>query len=172
MYIHMNKDITIEYDPNIVTKIKKIIKEGFEKLKTLIKSKNKADFDIYHELDNNFNEIILQLENNEIFNEELDYFLLITDQILYIVYENCKSNDFGHCEFAVELFDFFIEIWNAKIQVIENFSNEEFEKYNEFLIESKKRYHAFRREFYWNIYEYSDDFDEKETYNFTKNLRE
>ena len=36
--------------------------------------------------------------------------------------------DFGHCEFAIELFDFFIEIWDAKIRLIENFSKKEFEK--------------------------------------------
>lgn len=40
MYItNMNKDIPIEYDPNIISKIKEIIKEGVEKLKTFILSK-------------------------------------------------------------------------------------------------------------------------------------
>ena len=172
MYENMNKNVTIEYDPNILSKIKKIIKEGFDKLKMFITSKNETNFKIYHELDAKFNEITSQLETHEIFEEELDYFLLITDQISYIVYQNCKSNDFGHCEFAVELFDFFIEIWDAKVRLIENFSKKEFEKYNEFLIETKKRYHTFRREFYWNIYEYSEEFDEKETYEFAKSLRE
>lgn len=108
----------------------------------------------------------------EIFNEELNYFLLIADQILYIVHQNCKDNSLGHCDFAVDSFNFFIEIWNAKIHLIENFSEKEFEKYNELSIGFKKRYYSFRREFYWNIYEYSDDFDEKETYAFAKSLRE
>ena len=54
-----------------------------------------------------FNAIALKLEEFEFFNEELNYFLLISEEILYIIYQNCKRIPFGHCNFALELFDFY-----------------------------------------------------------------
>ena len=35
----------------------------------------------------------------------------------------------------------------------------------------KKRYHKYRRKFYWDIYQYTGDFDENTTYEFAKTLR-
>ena len=58
-------------------------------------------------------------------NDELTYLQLISDEILYIIDQNCKDSYFGHCDFALELFDFFVEIWNAKIRLIENYSKTE-----------------------------------------------
>ena len=169
---NMNTDehISIVYDTEIISKIKKMIKEGLDKLKSFVKVKNESKFQIYHEWEDKFNTIAIKLEKYELFNDELDYFLLITDEILYIVYQNCKNNSFGHCEFALELFDFFMEIWDAKIKLAKNFSEKELERHGKLKILFKEKYHTYRREFYWNIYEYSDDFDEDGTYKFAKTL--
>lgn len=171
MYSNMIKNQTIDYDSNTISKLKKMIKEGIEKLKSIINIKS-SKFDGYYELEEKFNNIANILEKYEIFNDDLTYFLLITDEILYIIYKNCENSSFGHCDFALELFDLFLEIWNAKLKLIKNFSDEELENYEEFKSEFKKIYHEFRREFYWNIYEYSEDFDEKEMYEFAKSLKD
>ena len=76
MYNNINKDLAIEYDPDILSKIKEIIKESFEKLKSFVKH-DKSNFKIYYELDGKFNEIALKLEKYELLNEQLDYFLSI-----------------------------------------------------------------------------------------------
>ena len=169
--MNTNKNIAIVYDPEIISKIKDMIKESFEKLKNFINIKS-SKFNAYYELEEKFNNITNNLEKYEIFNDESTYFLLISDEILYIIYQNCKNASFGHCDFALELYDFFMEIWNAKIQLTNNYSNDEFKKHEKLKIDFKKRYHEYRREFYWNIYEYCDDFDENETYEFAKCLKE
>lgn len=96
---------------------------------------------------------------------------MISDEILYIIYQNCEDTSFGHCDFALELYDFFIEIWNEKIKLTKDFSEESL-KHEKLKQNFKKRYHDYRREFYWSVYEYSDDFDEKEMYEFAKSLKE
>lgn len=171
MYKNMNNNITIEYDPDFISKIKEIIKEGFEKLKTLIKTKNKSDFDIYYELDENFNDIALKLEKYEILHEELDYFLLTSDKILYIVYKNCENNSFGHYKFALNLFDFFIEIWDAKLKLLTNFSTSEIEKHEKLKEEFNKKYFEFNKKFHSEIYEPEDTYREKKIYSIMKSMR-
>lgn len=171
MYNNINKDLAIEYDPDILSKIKEIIKESFEKLKSFVKH-DKSNFKIYYELDGKFNEIALKLEKYELLNEQLDYFLSISDKILYIIYQNCKDPSFGHCDFALELFDFFIEMWNAKIKLINNFSKKELENYKEFINDFKSKYGSYRHEFYLEIYKSENDFSEKEMYDIHKSLRE
>ena len=124
MYGNMTQNQTIDYDSKIIPKIKKIINEGFEKLKTFVNIKS-SKFKEYEELEEKFNDIANNLEKYDFFNDELTYFLLITDEILYIIYENCENTSFGHYDFALELFDFFIEIWNEKIKLIKNYSTKE-----------------------------------------------
>ena len=170
MYGNMTQNQTIDYDSKIIPKIKKIINEGFEKLKTFVNIKS-SKFKEYEELEEKFNDIANNLEKYDFFNDELTYFLLITDEILYIIYENCENTSFGHYDFALELFDFFIEIWNEKIKLIKNYSTKELKKHENIKLSFKKRYHNYRREFYWNIYEYSDDFDKNEMYKFAKSLK-
>ena len=48
---NMNTDehISIVYDTEIISKIKKMIKEGLDKLKSFVKVKNESKFQIYHE---------------------------------------------------------------------------------------------------------------------------
>lgn len=172
MYSNMTANITIEYYTDLISKIKEMINDGLDKLKTFVNTKNKSKFNFYYELDKKFDEIALKLEKYEFLNDELNYFLLITEQILYIIDQNVKNSSFGHCTFALELFEFFIEIWDAKIKLSENFSEIELEKYAKLKLKFKDRYHAYRREFYWNIYRFSDDFNEEEMYEIAKSLRE
>ena len=54
--------------------------------------------------------------------------------------------------------------------IIPRFSEKELERHGKLKILFKEKYHTYRREFYWNIYEYSDDFDEDGTYKFAKTL--
>ena len=171
MYDNIDTKPTIVYDPKILTKIKEMITEGFEKLKTLLKSKSKSDFEIYYELDKNFNNIALKLEKYEILHEELDYFLLTSDKILYIVYKNCENNSFGHYEFALDLFDFFIDIWNAKLDLLNNFSTSEIENHEKIKEEFDKKYFEFNKKFHTAIYEPSDSYCEKEIYKIMKSMR-
>ncbi|MBQ2832783.1 hypothetical protein [Methanobrevibacter sp.] len=175
--MNINKDNPIVYNPEILTKIKEMIKEGFEKLKSFVNIKSNElttkipNFEFYNELDQKFDEITFKLKELRLC-DEYNYFLSISDYILYIVHQNSIDSTFGHCDLALELFDFFIEIWNEKIRLVKNFSEENIKKHEKLKLDFKKRYHIYRREFYWNIYEYSDDFDEKEMYEFAKSLKE
>ena len=85
--ITINQNIPIEYDPEIISKIKEMIKEGLKKLKTIVKVKQ-SKFEKYYELEEKSNAIALKLEKCEFFNEELDYFLMIAEKILYIIHKN------------------------------------------------------------------------------------
>ena len=95
--MNINKNISIVYDPEIITKIKEMIKESFEKLKNFINMKS-SKFNAYYELEKKFNNIANNLDKYEIFDDESTYFLLISDEILYIIYQNCKNTSFGHCD--------------------------------------------------------------------------
>ena len=86
--------------------------------------------------------------------------------ILYIVRKNSYNKDFGHCNFALELLHFFIEMFKTNIDFyqkstqINNFKEQE----------CKRKYLDYRRFYYQNIYisEYSDE----KSYKTLKNLKE
>ncbi len=139
MHSNKNKNITIEYDPKIISKIKEMIREGFEKLEICINSKDNPNFDIYNELDDKFNEIAKKLEKYDILHDELNYFLLISDKILYIVYKNCENKHFGHYKFVLDLFDFFMEIWDEKLDLLINYTPLNFKKHQNLKKEFNKK---------------------------------
>lgn len=172
MYDNMTTNIAIEYDPDIVLKIKEMIEAGLNNLKSFVKSKNNSKFDIYQELRIELESITNRLRNIEIFKNEFIYFRFIKRKILYIINKNCENNSFGYCDFALELLKFFMEIWDAKIRLITNFSQEELEIYKNQKKLSKKTCHEYRREFYCNIYETSDEFTQSEIYEIHESLRE
>lgn len=167
----MKEDQTVVYDLEILTKIKKMIKEGFEKLKTLVNSIKSSNFEIYYEVKEVLNKISTKLINIESFKNEYEYLILLKSEILHIIYKNCEDSSFGHCSFALELMDFFIEIWDAKVDLAENYSEVELKKYEKLQNSFKKRYRKYRREFYCNIYELSEDYSEEELYNIHASLR-
>lgn len=74
----------------------------------------------------------------ESLNDEFEYFLFIKRKILHIVYQNCEDENYGHCDYALELFDFFMEIWDARIKLNREFIQEELELYKEQQISFKK----------------------------------
>ena len=170
--MNINKSRSIVYDPDIINKIMKMIQEGFDKLKSFVRIKKQHEFRIYSELDEKFNEIALKLEENTFLNNELNYFLSISDKILYIICQNCEDSSFGHCDFALELFDLFMDIWNAKVKLINDFSKRELEKYKDFENSFKSRYGTYRHEFYLNIYKSTNEFSEPEMYEIHESLRE
>lgn len=171
MNSNIEKNITIAYDENIITKIKELIKNGVEKLESFVKSKTKPDLSFYNELDEKFNHIAKNLEKYEFLDNEFNYFLSISSKILYIVRRNYQNDSFGHCDYALELFDFFMEILDAKINLINNFCEDETRKYEKIQTEFKARYWDFESEFYLNIYKSTGEFSEEELYKIHENLR-
>lgn len=102
---------------------------------------------------------------------EYNYFLSILDYILYIVRQNSIDTNFGHCNFALELLDFFMELFKTNINFyISNrkFSTSEFKTTQK---KFKERYWDFRYVFYSDIYQSSGDITEKEMYKIHEQLR-
>ncbi|AMD16712.1 hypothetical protein TL18_00850 [Methanobrevibacter sp. YE315] len=175
--MNVDKDLSIVYDPEILTKIKEMIEEGFEKLKTFVKKEHdkiinkKPNFKLYNELDQKFDDISFKLKELKLYSE-LNYFISISDYILYIIQANSIDSTFGYCNFALELLEFFMEIFKTNIKYYNSPQNVNSDEYTIIQDNFKEKYHEYRREFYWNIYEYSDDFDEKQMYEFAKSLRD
>ena len=102
---------------------------------------------------------------------EYIYFLLISDYILYIVEQNSIDSSFGHCDIAIELLDFFMEIFTTNM----NFYNKSLkitdEEFETLKIHFKKQYRKYRSQFYCDIYQPTGDFTEEEMYEIHKSLR-
>ena len=174
MYNNINKNLAIEYDPDIVSKIKELIKEGFDKLKSFVKIKTDeitgiSNLNFYEELNLQFHEISTKLKELKLCREHY-YFVSIKDHILYIVRQNSLDSTFGHCNFAVELFDFFIEFFKTNLEFYKSTNEipDEFEKLQKSF---KERYWDYRCIFYSDIYQPSGDFTEKEMYKIHEQLR-
>lgn len=175
--MNINKNISIVYDPEILTNIKRMINEGFDKLNTFVKTKineknvKTPNFEFYNELDQNFDEITFKLRELKL-HDEFNYFPSISDYILYIVYKNSVDSTFGHCNFALELLKFFTELfktntefYNSSMKIPQN----EFEKIQKSF---KEQYWNYRYIFYSDIYQSSGSFTDEEMYEIHKSLRE
>lgn len=169
--MNINKNISIVYDTETLNTIKIMIKEGFDKLNSFFSVKS-SKFKVYFELKEKFNEIADKLRNIKSFSNEFAYFRFIKRKILHIIYQNCEDKNYGHYDFALELFDFFMEIWDARIKLNKEFSQKELELYETRQISFKRRCHKYRREFYLNIYHPDGEYNEKEIYNIHKTLME
>ncbi len=172
----MNKNITIEYDEEMLLKLKEMIEEGWMKLKSFVKintnqkavSKQKPNLDFYHDLKEKFKNISIKLKELKLC-EELRYFLSVSHLINYIVYENSLNSSFGHCCFAIELLKFFIRLFKTNLQFYnKSYENYDFQKTQR---EFEKIHFNYIREFYWNIYQPDTDFDENNMYEYAKSLR-
>ena len=172
MYNNITKNHAIDYNPKIISKIREMINEGFYKLKTFVKVKNQSQIKIYEELEDKFEEITLKLEKYEIFNEELDYFLLISEKILYIIHNNCKDSSFGYCDFALELFDFFMDIWNKKIKLINDYSSFRVKEYQNCRDMFKRKYFEYNKKFCMEIYDSDNDFSKEKFYRIMDSMRQ
>lgn len=173
MYSNMNPNITIDYNEDMLFKLKEMIKEGWEKLKTFVNSqplqfKEESTLDFYYDLREKFKNISLKLKELK-FCEELRYFLSISHLINYIVYKNSLDATFGHCCFAVDLLKFFIKIFKTNLQFYNNIpKDEDFQKIQE---KFEKIHFEYIREFYWEIYEPNDDYKKNRMYEMAKTLR-
>ena len=173
MNININNNITIEHDSKTLLKIKELIEIGFKKLKHYInskKSKNK-NMNFYYDLKERFNKIYIELKELKLCNE-LRYLLSISQFIDYIVYQNSINDSFGHCEFALELLDFCIEIFKTNFDYYLNSNNMSFEEFELFQEEIKRKHREYRREFYNKVYEKSGNYADNELYEIHESLRE
>lgn len=161
-------NLSIVNDETIIEKTNQIIQQVLEKLKAFVKTQKESKFTVYDELDEKFNEIAQKLEKCEILNDEFNYFLTISDKILYIVHKNCKNPSFDHCDFALELFDFFKELWDQKIELLNDFSDEKLKAYE---IQQTRRYFELNKRFYREIYVPNPYYSEKEMYPVMSQMR-
>lgn len=160
-------DQTIEYD-DMISKIKEMIEKGLNKLKSFVKSKINPNLNFYRELDSEFDEIASKLEELGLL-EEYKYFIAIEDMILYIVQKNSINNRFGHCNFAVDLLDFFIDLFKTNLEFynMDDSIDKEFACHRN---NYKNKYHEYRRIFYQDIYEPSGNYSEEDLYEILKSL--
>ena len=180
MYDNMNSNIAIEYDENIISKLKEMIEYGWEKLKHFVKSisngnsivedKTNLNLSFFYDLKQDFNEISLKLKELGLC-EELRYFLSISHFIKYIVYKNSLDTSFGYCNFALDLLKFFSDLFKKSLEFYINPNKCSIDEFQMFKEEIKKKHWGYRREFYWDIYDNDDDFDEEKMYEFAKSLR-
>ena len=169
MYPNMNKNPAIVCDDPIIETIKQKIQQGIDKIKSFVKSK-KTKIEQYYELKEKFLEIATLLEKHDFLSNEFNYFLSIKNKILYIFRQNALDKSFGHYDFALKLFDLFIEIWDAKVQLIQNDLN--LEEYEAIQKEFKKKYRKHRSEYLLDIQEYTQNYPEETIYNIHESLRE
>lgn len=166
MYSSQNTIITISYDEEIISKLKEMLEEGGQKLKSFVKAKKEIlhsnqNLDFYNDLKDEFKNIALKLKELNLF-EELRYFLSVSHMINYIVYKNSIDSSFGYCGFAVELLEFYLDMFQT------NVDGHEFDVESQ----SKRKYCQYARKFYWDICNPDDDFATEEMHEFGKNLME
>ncbi|MEE0934277.1 MAG: hypothetical protein U0L42_01255 [Methanobrevibacter sp.] len=175
--MNINKSIPIVYDPEILNKIKEMINEGFDKLNTFVKTKinekniKTKNFEFYYELDQKFDAIAFKLKELKLC-DEFNYFLSISDYILYIVHQNSIDSTFGYCNFALELFDFFTELFKTNTEFYNSSEKIPLNEFKTIQKKFKERYWDYRYIFYNDIYQPSGSFTDEEMYEIHKSLRD
>ena len=111
----------------------------------------------------------MKLEELNLYIEH-NYFISLKDYILYIVHQNSIDSTFGHCNFTVELIDFFMELFKTNINFYKKnqTATDEFKRLQK---DFKEKYWDYRCIFYSYIYQSSGDFTEDEMYKIHKHLR-
>lgn len=171
MYTTINYNPPIEFDEDIISKIKEMIEKGLNKLKSFVKSKTNSNLNFYNELNCEFDEIVSKLEELELW-EERRYFLAVEDMVLYIVHENSLDDHFGHYNFAVEVLNFYVELFKANLEFYANDVSVDDEKFKRHQESYKKEYHNYRRTFYQTIYVPSGNHTDEELYEILKGWKE
>lgn len=175
--MNIQKNIPIVYNPEVLDNIKEMIKEGFDKLNSFVKTKinekniKTPNFKFYNELDLKFDEISFKLKELKLC-DEFNYFLSISDYILYIVHQNSIDSTFGHCNFALELLDFFTELFKTNTEFYNSYGKVSTNEFKTMQKKFKERYWDYRYIFYSEIYQSSGSFTDKEMYEIHKSLRE
>ena len=160
MYSTQNTIITISYDKEIISKLKEMLEENWQKLKSFVKDKNQeVNLDFYNDLKGEFKNIALKFKELKLLGE-LRYLLSISHMINYIVWKNSIDSSFGYCGFAVELLEFYLDMFQT------NLDSHEFDIKSEY----KRKYCEYARKFYCEIYNEDDDFVTEEMHEFSKNI--
>ncbi|MBE6496897.1 MAG: hypothetical protein E7Z81_01230 [Methanobrevibacter sp.] len=175
--MNINENIPIVYDPEKLTNIKEMIKEGFEKLNRFVKAKinekkvKTPNFEFYNELDQKFDEIASKLKELKLY-DEFNFFLSISDYILYIVYQNSIDSTFGHCNFAIELLNFFTELFKTNTEFYYSSVKISHNEFKTIQKKFKEKYWNYRYLFYGDIYQSSGSYTDEKMYEIHKSLRE
>lgn len=148
------------------SKILSEIDEMLEEESVKLKSAAKSESDFYTEFDEEFNGIALKLEKHDFLSNEFNFFLLVKSKILYIIHENSKNREFGHFNFALILFDFFMRVWNVKLN-----SSYDLKKYDSLQKDFKREYFNLNRYFHNEIYLPDDNYSEKRIHSIMKKMR-
>ncbi|SEL20852.1 hypothetical protein SAMN05216439_0158 [Methanobrevibacter gottschalkii] len=168
--MNTTKNQSIVYDEKTIFKVKEMIVAGLNKLK-LFKCKKSGNLDFYNDLKETFTEIALNLKELKLWNE-LDYFLSISLYIEYIVYKNSIDSSFGHCSFAIELLNFYINLIKTSSDYYLNLTEMSIKDFGIYQNETKTRYRQYRRKFHTDVYVLSGDFTEDQMYEIHASLRE
>lgn len=168
-----NNNIILECNWHRISEIEEFSNEGFDKLKSSIEKSSTAknpNFELYDKLNQTFYEISIKLKELKLCTEHY-YFVSIKDYILYIVRQNSVDSTFGHCNFALELLDFFMELFKSNLKFYKTGIKrpDEFKRLQK---KFKERYWDYRCIFYSDIYQPSGDFTEEEMYEIHEHLRD
>lgn len=162
---------TIEYDKNIILKLKEMIENGLKKLKSFVKFNKKGNLDFYNDLKERFNNIASKLKELELW-DELKYFISISHYVEYIVYQNSLDSSFGYCSFAIELLNFYLDYIKVNFDYYLNLSIMNIKEFNEFQKGIKRKHRIYRRKFFEEIYQLSGEYTLDELYKMHESLRE
>ena len=169
-----NNNILLECNRHRISEIEELSNDGFEKLKSSIEKSSRTtanpNFELYGELNQTFYEISLKLKELKLYSEHY-YFVSIKDYILYIARQNSVDSTFGHCNFALELLDFFMELFKSNLKFYDS-KIETCDEFKRLQKKFKERYWDYRCIFYSDIYHPSGDFTEEEMYELHKSLRD
>lgn len=171
----MNQDRTIVFDTELIFKLTELIEDGWKKLKLFVLSKSKeknvdSNLDFFNYLKKSFKEISFKLKELKLC-EELRYFLSISNFVEYIVYQNSLDNTFGHCQFALDVLKFFLELFKTNLDFYAHPNKYPDDEFDLIQNEIKAKHHEYRREFYWSINEPAVGYDEEKMYAYAKSLR-
>lgn len=102
--------------------------------------------------------------------DEYNYFLSISDYILYIVHQNSIDSTFGHCNFALELLDFFMDLFKTNANLYSSTVKIDAEEIETMRTSFKEQYWKYRSSFYCEVYKSSGKFSDEEMYEIHKSL--
>ena len=109
-------------------------------------------FEFYYHIDEDFDEIADLLEIYEVLDNEFSEFLGVKRKVLNIIYNNCRNPAFGHLDFAVNMLDDFSVLLEAKIKLLDNFTADNQNEYNEIYLKYKNSMMDTDKEFHLNIF--------------------
>ena len=96
-------------------------------------------------------------QNDELFDEEIICFSQVEHYIIYIIYNNCVEDNFGHVNCTLYLLNIFKELIDAKFKFL--FDEKQLEDYATIKKQYSKDLDNFSKYFYEHIFIESHEFD-------------